>query len=433
MSAKKTPKKTNAGKEAVKTQDAITSRTPEQQSADLSDSPETSQPEMGGERKSEVNRPDRKDVIQLATQLVSAQIAAYSHHETATSLFNEFRQMTLDVADTLRRNPVPLPDSNSVVSAAIDSMSRERLARFRSRKQPALQPMSHPDLDRLFQSAMRRAFVMLNAPFDPERVVFAEQIFSHTEVLAEGAIRKRFIDFKWPNVKSGIPVNTLMKDVNRWFTKHLKDLDVTRRSVRDKETIFAFDPTIPIKTRIEAETERLSWLLSQISSSETLTQEVRSAYRALESALSQFTSTRNGFDIGGVFRSLDATNASNYIFLMFTGMGPKDKEHSSGTKEGKKAKEEGGGSGRIKYRPWAIFRYLRLFGNKEGDELGMSLNRRLRAQNLNPAEIPDVAGIEPAEFGFGPLHEEVDDFLYDEEALGQSDIADDFDDGTIPF
>jgi hypothetical protein len=438
--------------------------------------PDLSQETEPKKIKSVIHAPDRKDVIQLATQLVSAQIAAHSHHETAMGLFNEFRQMALDVADLSRPRTVtttifgpedleptgPVPDKatntnahpsdinethsgteknvggvtpdnhfdvKSAVEAGITSMISERLARFRSRKPPALQPMSHPDLDRLFQSAMRRAFVMLNAPFDPERVIFAEQIFSPSETLAEGAIRQRFIDFKWPDLKSAKPVITLMKDVNRWFTEHLKNLDATRQSVKGKEAISALDPTIPIKTRIEAEAEKLSWLLSQISSSDSLAPEACPSYRALETALSHFTSTHNGFDIGGAFRSLDAINANNLIFVMFGGIGPNDEKRSHATKGGKKAKDDTEDNGRITYRPWAIFRYLRRFGNKEGDELGMSLNRRLRAQHskLNPAEIPDVAGIEPAEFAFGPLHEEIDDFFYCEETLGQSDIAEDSD------
>lgn len=402
-------------------------------------------------------------MIQLATQLVSAQIAAHSHHETAMNLFHEFRQLALDVADLLRPRTViktitepefvpafnPAPDDpvdtsetpsateenvdsseqnfeSDAISRCMDKlMTGQRLSQLRSRKPRALQPMSHPDLDRLFQSAMRRSFVMLNAPFDPERVVFAEQIFSPSELLAEGAIRRRFIDFRWPNIKSGTSVTRLMNDVNRWFSKHLQDLQAARQSVDGKTSISATDPDIPIATRIEAEAARLSWLLKQTAGSTSHAPDTLSSYQALESALSEFTNNRNGSDIGGVFRSLDATNRNNLIFVMFGGNGPRDVDASSADNGGNGVSEEADiddSQSRNRYRPWAIFRYLRRHGRDAEDELGRDLYNRLRARRCDLAadRVPDIPGIEPAEFEFGPLHQEAEDLLDELEAEGGS-------------
>jgi hypothetical protein len=451
MSAKKIAKKTS--KKAGKKEVTPTNRSPGGLSAESSDSPDTDVETAGKDgavdsNVSEASRPgtstssadssgspkygnppDRKDVIQLAAQLVSAQIAAYSHHEAVTTLFNEFRQTALDVADTLRRNPPPLSDSNSVLDAVADSMNSERLTRLRSRKPRALQPMSHPDLDRLFQSAMRRAFVMLNAPFDGERIVFAEQIFSHSDRLPEGAIRKRFIEYKWPRLGSADSVIKLMNDVNRWFSRHLDDLQASHQSFDGKESISAVNPEIPIATRIEAEAAKLLWLLEQISRSNSIASDTLTSYRTLESALLKFTNSRNGFDFGGAFTSLDASNRNNLIYAMFCGNGPRNVDAmAAGHDEDGVSKDSDieDSPSRRRYRPWAIFRYLRRHCREAEDELSKKLYGLLcaRRSELSPAGVPDIPGIEPAEFEFGPLHQEVDDLLDELDSEGgNSDSA----------
>lgn len=372
--------------------------------------------------------PATKDVVALATSLVSAQIMASSYHETAMGLSQEIRQLAVDAMESIQDiRQLGAPENDSpALKQSLEFMNKVRMERRRSRSPKLLVPMSHPDLDRLFQSAMRRAFVMLNAPFDPERIVFAEQIFRPHEILTEGAIRGRFIDFKWPGLKSGAPVTRLIQDANRWFTAHLVELRSAYQQESGFNSVSATDPEIPIRVRIESEVEKLTWLLQQTSEAESLSPEIRSSYRDLSSALSDFVRSRDGIDLGGAFRKFDAIERNNLIMVMFGDHGPQSVDAADrveshvNSQEGSSDMSEASSP---KYRPWAIFRYLRRHGR---DELGIDLNNRLRSKrsDLNRALIPDIPGIRPASFEFGPLREEAEDLLNQlQDEDGYSDSA----------
>jgi len=247
--------------------------------------------------------------------LVSAQIMASAYHDTAMGLIREIRNMAFNVVETINdgRRSESSDSGDPSLKIGEELMTRLRKEHLQLRKTRMLEPMSHPDLDRLFQSAIRRAYVMLNAPFDPERIVFGEQIFAPCEVLAEGAIRQRFMDFLWPGLKSGTPVIKLMRNVNSWFARHLVDLQSQRQSVDGKDSISATDPSVPIQTRIEAEAARLAWLLDKVRGAENLDPNATVNYRALSSALSGFTRNSNGTDIAGSFRMHDALERNNRV------------------------------------------------------------------------------------------------------------------------
>ncbi|MCW1887531.1 hypothetical protein OKA04_22535 [Luteolibacter flavescens] len=375
--------------------------------------------------------PDMKDVVTLATSLVSAQIVASSYHTTAIDMLQELRQVVLDAIESL--NDVrSAGEVSSDFQFAMDIMNKTRLDRRRMRRLRLLEPMSHPDLDRMFQSAMRRAFVMLNAPFDPERIVFAEQIFRPDEILTEGAIRKRLIDFEWPGLKSADSVIRLMRDVNFWFYTHLDELRSSHRQEDGVDSVSATDPTIPIDVRIESEAEKLMWLLQQPSGEEPL-EPSRSSYRDLSAAVSNFINSRNGMDFGGASRTFDAIERNNLIMVMFGDRGPRSPREDNAA-DGDGGLQEGAPStleaSSASYRPWAIFRYLRRHGRKPGDELGNDLNLRIRSKrsDLNKKLIPDIRGVMPAGFDFGPLHEEAENLvsqLHDDESYSDSAMTSD--------
>jgi hypothetical protein len=322
-----------------------------------------------------------------------------------------------------------------VLKQVLEFTNKGRMDRRRRRNPKLLEPMSHPDLDRLFQSAMRRAFVMLNSPFDPERIVFAEQIFSSNEILTAGAIRARFIDFRWPDLKSGDSVGRLMKDVERWFTAHLVEL---RSSYQEagSESVSATDPEISIHVRIESEVEKLTWLLQQATEAGSPAPEIGSSYRELSHALSAFVRNRDGMDLGGAFRKLGAIERYNLIMVMFGGDGPQNLDAPGGG-ENRDDSQQGDfdtiEASPPRYRPWAIFRYLRRHGRGLVDHLGKDLNQRLRSRrsDINRDLIPDVPGIMPAEYEFGSLHEESHDLLhllqeddaYSDSALTSDELA----------
>lgn len=364
-----------------------------------------------------LSSPDHKDVIELATRLVSAQIMASSYHDTAMGLIGEIRQMAFDVVESFH-------DGRSSESSDIDDPHRKigmelfakmRMQRRRMRPNRMLEPMSHPDLDKLFQSAMRRAHVMLNAPYDPERIVFGEQLFSSTETLTEGAIRERFMSFRWPGLKSGTSVINLMREVNSWFVKHLVTLDAQHQSVERKDSINATDSSVPIQTRIKAEAARLSWLLEKARGAENIDPDATVTYEALSTAVSDFTRKCDGIDIAGSFRSHDARELNNLVMAMFNPGGPRKPSIKMASKSHKNSSDATAPhkEGSITYRPYAIFRYLRRHGREPGDELGLDLNKRLKAKrsDLKQDMVPDIPGIAPTEFGYGPLHEEVEDLL----------------------
>lgn len=399
MSVKKNAAKKAAGKPSSKTTLEIPESPPDDSSSTSSAAP------------------DRKDVLDLATRLVSAQIMASSYHDTATSLLGEIRQMAMDVIESIHdaRSLDAATSSNPDLQSGVDLMNHLRMDRRRLRPSKMLEPMSHPDLDRLFQSALRRAYVMLNAPYDPDRVVFAEQIFSPSEILTEGAIRHRFIDFGWPGLKSADPIIKLVKNLTSWFEKHLIDLRSEHQSANEMEAISATDASIPINKRIETEVARLSWLLDQALEDGDLNGVARTSYGEILSALANFTRQNTGLDFGGAFRSLDATQRDNLIFAMFDGRAPQSKSQNEAgpSHDVPEGGTTSGDDRSPRYQPWAIFRYLRRYGRRSEDRLGNDLNRRLAAKrsNLNPNRVPDIAGIEPAEYRFGPLHEEAEDLL----------------------
>jgi hypothetical protein len=368
--------------------------------------------------------PERRDVVALATNLVSSQILASSYHDTAMNLLGEVRQLAVDALQSVReiRHTKEFDTVDSLLAVGIDIATKAKLDLRRLRPNKFLDPMSHSDLDRLFQSAMRRAFVMLNASADAERIVFAEQLFSPLEILTEGAIRKRLIDYRWPSLKSGKPVIRLMKNIRRWFLDELERLQAICVE-EDKEPPSADDPSIAVHNRIEAEVIRLRWLLDKLGDFDSVSSQTRQQYQSLSSAVSGFISTRNGLDFGGAFRNMAANDRTNIIFLMFDPLevresgqlGSSEEEavteqprSTQDVSEDSETDPQASSPGQPTYRPWAIFRYLRRYGRESEDIAAQQMNEKLRAKrsDLNPDLTPDILEILPAALEFGPLHEE---------------------------
>jgi len=186
--------------------------------------------------------PDMKDVVTLATSLVSAQIVASTYHETAMNSLQEFRRVILDAIGSEG-------EALSNRGLSFDIRPKVNVNRRKMRKVPLLEPVSQPRLDELFQSAMRRAFDMLNSPFDSDRIVLAEQIFKHDEILPEGGIRKRFSEYQWIGLKSGDGVTRLMRDVRQWFVSHANDAAPTSHSAAESPPTSVTDSRTSVKDR----------------------------------------------------------------------------------------------------------------------------------------------------------------------------------------
>ena len=275
-------------------------------------------------------------------------------------------------------------------------------------KPELLGPLGNNDLDDLFMSAMHRVERMLTFPHEAERkVVFAEQLFEPLELLSENKIHERFRQFGWPGLAGKENLTDLMTGVDAWFTAAFAN-GARSISVRN-------DDASERRQGEEADLIIRTWQLCNEASSNTDPVTSRQ-YREASEAMAALIRARDLRSLGQITNQFYHHKHQVLILLMFGGSAPKPRP----AKSSKKVKRQKVAT--YRYRPWAIFRYLRRYGTE--DEDGIKLNKQLAIplHELNRERTPEVGGLVPREFEFGPLDREVEDFIAEQEYSAGGDF-----------
>jgi len=411
MSAKKVPAKhTLAKKSAAKkapTTEATTEPTSGQQEPQNAVGAEPPQSKARSNQEGQANplplSPRREKLVGLATQLVAAQITASASYQAAVDVAREQREMLVECLETLsgiwKSAPEPehMPKTNPAIPEVV--LARLKYSQVRIRKPLELSPLSSPELDQLFASAMYRAQKLLGAPEQDRRMVWAEQIFEPDEILSENQIFETFRMYNWPNLTGRPSVVELMTDVDNWFSAHysyLGRVDGDENKTREG-------------ARVHDEIELLVQVLDLFDerANDGFNRQ-RHDYKAVADEIKCFLRSQDTRILDTLSRTFWNNRAQNLIFMMFNQSAPLPRDSKPGDNSpASKAKAPT----RI-YRPWGIFRYLRLYAGKSGDETGAAINSRIRkALKLNPDLVENVLPVAPPEFEFGPIGADMDDLL----------------------
>ena len=371
--------------------------------------------------------PHRQKVVEMAVQLVSAQIVATSHYETAMELTDRIHRMVVDFTEKLSTKAAEVQYPDSVISALAQPMKGWRPPSRSFWKPRVLNPMSHPDLDRLFNSAMYRVQRMLESPEQSERLIYAEQLFQPDEVISENQIILRFQKYRWPEMASRQPVIDHLSSIDSWFASHYSALSTEDGSHKGKKEISRTDQTLPLDGRIADAAGELNWLL-QKAKTHGASDLFRDHYSALGESLDSLSHAQGRPFLEDAFIQLECSERRNLVFMIYGESEPKPRDIKPQTKRGDKKVK----SPTRFYRPWGLFRYLRRYGNVISDREGVELNLKLRtAQSLLDSEqIPNIDGLFPREFEFGPIGKDMEDLLasmedgHDEGEGGVEDLGD---------
>ncbi len=386
MSKKKTPAKTTKGT-TRNVANADTTAAEEPRANEAPEDASGSSIKETGHSEVEMNH---DSVAALATQIVSAQIGGIAQHETLVAIWGELRSALVAITTVVAE-----VQGGGDATASVARL-RERLGRrwLNIPKPNVLGPVGAIELDRLFQSALRRSSKMVARTFVADPRIYAEQIFEPDELLSENGISDRFERWKWSGLLSRAPLIDLMTDVDRWFAERVQ----AHRSLSADET----DSTdfSPEENDLRALIRAKEICEKVIASNEHTNADYREAASALDSLLRN----RNQYEIQAMTERLSKFYSRPLIHFMYGGSDPKERY------DGRSRNSAAGGGGGAKpksqprmYRPWGIFRFLRLHGQEPSDELGLVLNEKLRTRNYDRNRYPEVIGLYPIEYAFGPL------------------------------
>lgn len=442
MSAKKAPAKETAAQNVPTTVPTMVSATApaseplaplHRASAAASQSETTSNKDLSGDTLS--LSPRRLKIAELATQLVAAQITARASYEAAVDVATEQRKLVAEALATLAEilnpspapkqepatdpeqepatNPAPeainAPEQEATTEPALWQILRDRLnySTVRIRKPLELKALSSPELDQLFASAMHRAQKLLIAPELDLRTVWAEQIFEPEDILSENQIFETFRKYHWPNLTGRQSVVELMTYVDKWFSEHysyLGRVDGVENKTSETE-------------QVRDETELLVRVLDLFDDrAKDGFNRYRRDYKAVADEIKCFLRSRDTRILGTLSGAFWNIRAQNLIFMMYNQSVPLPRDSKPG--DDSHAPNPRGAT--RMYRPWGIFRYLRLYAGKSGDKVGEAINSRIRtrALKLNPDLVANVLPVAPPDFEFGPIGTDMDDLLDSQEYEG---------------
>lgn len=321
--------------------------------------------------------PSRESVATLAAQILSAQITGIAHHETLSAFWTNLRGALKTVGGVLGANEL----ADGVVG---ESQSRYHAAFQQIRAfipQPdVLKPVGHIVLESLTQSALRYAETLLSSPGSNHgsegQIVFAEQIFGRDEELSQNKIRDRFREYHWKNLKGAQTIEDLMPKIDIWYKNWLQDDPRTASHSRAKPNRLAIlAQARRVLDEMKLEQDASSALASETSAA--LTKVIKAAFRPVTEIPRR--------DIrSGDYELID------WFYYDET------PEHRSESRSG-----VGKADKRI-YRPWGLFRYLRLYGD---DEKAKEINQKLRCPRalLNPNHTPEA--LYPDGYGMRPIEQ----------------------------
>jgi hypothetical protein len=317
---------------------------------------------------------DRGKVVELATTLVAAQIAAASHFDASKQLASAFKRIAGEFFMASARLKSDLETLHStpelIDSAFVDrAYSQLMLSADATISAPqTLLPLDHSGLDDLFAGALARAQQLLCSPLQDAGVVYAEQLFSPEECLTENKIGDRLKDWHWPVLRNRQEYHKFMVRVETWFVSHLEAISSgpDENFLEDSELIAA---VINIG-RERAKSE--------------LFEKISELVRSHNPPLVETESYRGSFE-----HVTEAAWRRSLIQTIFDQRMPELRSEARLIR---------------RYRPWGLFRYLRHWGTEddEGQKLGLMLSspRKDLRSNLSPHPLNQNAD---QRHDFGPL------------------------------
>jgi len=386
MSAKKAAKKTakKAAKHDVEEHDTQSGKQPEDSASSSRDEADTnSQLATNKSEASPPISPNRESVATLATQIVAAQITGIAHHETTTKLWDGMLGALGAVVSHLEKNRDAKLTHETLASAFALGL------RWRTRRIPrpdVLGPIGFAGVEALTDSAIRYAENLL----EPSRarhvaegsIVFAEQLFGLEETLSENGIINRFNDFKWPKLSSPTSVRNLLAALDEWYAEWI--------ALESTENGCVSTPPTPGEKLKDSTILVRALKILQGMNLEPGTDFALSASAkdGLEAAIRKKT----GFPVTDLprreWRYMDWDlidyfyGGENLAIRLDKRRNTQEQEFISKGKKRKKRADQ------MNYRPWGLFRFLRLFGDNESAQ---KLNNKLMMErkDLNPTKTPE--------------------------------------------
>ncbi|MFT6861758.1 MAG: hypothetical protein ACJAVK_000311 [Akkermansiaceae bacterium] len=341
-----------------KTSDKNGTKAVDQASDEEVDVSSSSRAGVRGSDQEHLPEPFRESVATLATQIVAAQIQGIAQFEMLSSFWREFRSSMIAVAAHLDECHQPSEGGNGPSVRLRDQLLRTRTS---IPKPDVLRPVGFSDIEAIRDSALNYAERLLMPHDVDDQPILAEQMFEMTEELSENEIFERFKKSDWPSLTSRGSVRNLMRKIDSWFSNWVEGA-LAESSEKDSSPpsnggLSNLSILIRAKKILEAEGVNTDNFADPIrkKSGVPVTQIPRIQIRDLD---------------------LDM------IRYLYCDESPVDRHVVRTSSDTGKAAPR-------RYRPWGVFRYLRLFGK---DELAATLNKGLRAQKdkLERSCFPDA-------------------------------------------
>lgn len=360
---------TNIAEESV-TREATSAVPPEMPASPAQDGELTTvSPPVPGGASGAPKPPSRESVAALASRIVAAQITGIAHYETTASLWDEMLGALGAVVSSLEQNR-DAKLTPEVLASALKSGLRRRWRRIP--RPDVLGPVGFAGVEPLTDSAIRYAKNLL-APSRPRHVaegsiVFAEQLFGVDETLSENGIVTRFNDFQWPKLSSPGSVRDILAALDEWFAEWIR-----LESMENGQVIQPPTPGKKLKdsTILVRALRILQGMDLEPGSDSAL-------FAGAEDGLKAAIHKKTGFPVTELPRSEFRDMDWDLIDYFYCGEDPgsrlakrRSTQEQESPSRGRKRKKK---VDQMNYRPWGLFRYLRLYGE---DNSARRLNAKL--------------------------------------------------------
>jgi hypothetical protein len=306
------------------------------------------------------NLPSRESVAALASRIIAAQITGIAHYETTASLWNQMLGVLATVVSSLEQNRDAKLTPEVFASALKSGLSQRRSIP----RSEVLGPIGFAGLEPLTDSAIHYAENLLLpslARYAAEgSIVFAEQLFGVDEILSENGILGRFKDFEWPKLCSPGSVRDLLKSLDEWFAEWIR--------MEHSEIGAPTMPPPPGEPKLKDSTILMRAL--KILQAMDHEPEGNSAFfSGAEDAIKAAIRKKTGFPVTKMPRGEMRDMDWDLIDYFYCGEAPSsrlaNRRRGQEQKSSSKEKERKEKVSQINYRPWGLFRYLRLYAEGE--------------------------------------------------------------------
>lgn len=229
-------------------------------------------------------------------------------------------------------------------------------------------PLDHPDYDRLFEASLRRADQLINRPKVEDPVIYAEQLFPVSlDRVTANYVHKTFISWKWPKMSSQDSFLGLMADVTGWFVNHLQKMEFAIAAEYGPEGSMEAD-FVEAMLQFCGSSTGLPLGGPWPEGIEILARNVRNFVQESSKKSDSLSSAR-------AVRAIEMATERQTVRICFG-----DRKPTLSTNNTKGARRH--------YRPWGLFRYLRI--NGESDPSATPLLKKLSCPRslLSPGHEP---------------------------------------------